>query len=256
MSDEILCGIPVWHELVTKETDKAKAFYTALFGWDTQSWPMGEGKEYTMFAMGEKSICGINDQNGPEGVPAHWITYFSVADADAAVAANAEAGGETLMPPMDIPDVGRFAVVKDPQGAVWCPFKYGNDPVLPDFAQLKAGDFIWEELLTSDPEAAAAHYAKVLGYDVEAVDMGEIGKYRVMKVAETGLAGIMAMPPGVEAPPHWLPYIKSDDVDASLAKALELGGKTLMPPMDIAGVGRVCVLADPLGAAIAVFKPE
>ncbi len=256
MSESILTGIPVWHELVTKETDKAKAFYTALFGWDTQAWPMGEGKEYTMFALGEKSLCGINSENVPDNCPAYWITYFSVADADAATAANAEAGGVTLVPPMDIPEVGRFSVVKDPQGALWCPFKYNQTPQLPDFENMKAGDFAWEELLTSDPEAAAAHYAKVLGYEVDTVDMGEIGSYRLLKVSGTGLAGVMAMPPGVEAPPHWLPYILSEDIDATFAKAVELGGKGFMPPMDIAGVGRICVVADPLGAAIAAFKPE
>jgi uncharacterized protein len=256
MSDKILSGIPVWHELVTRETDKAKAFYSALFGWGTQAWPMGEGKEYTMFAMGEKHLCGIDDQNGPENCPAYWITYFSVADADAATAANEAAGGETLVPPTDIPEVGRFSLVKDPQGALWCPFKYGQEPVLPDFAQLKAGDFVWEELLTSDPEAASAHYAKILGYEVESMEMGGIGTYHLLKVAGTGLGGVMAMPPGVEAPPHWLPYIKSDDIDATFAKAAELGGTGLMPPMDIPGVGRVCVIADPMGAAIAAYKSE
>lgn len=253
MTETILRGIPVWHELVTRDTDKCKAFYTALFGWGVQSWPMGEGASYEMFAVGERPICGIDVEHGQVGGPAFWVTHFSVADVDAALAANAAAGGKTLQAGVDVPEVGRVSACRDPQGAMWCPFKGLKDPVLPDFSAIQPGDFVWEELLTSDPVAACEHYGKLLGYEVEETSMGEMGTYRLLKVAGSGLAGVMAMPPEAESPPHWLPYIFMPDVDAAAAKAVELGGCVYVQPMDIPGVGRFSVLADSLGASIAVF---
>ncbi len=255
MSDKTLPGIAVWHELVTRDPEPAKAFYTALFGWGAQSWPMGEGAEYFMFTVGERAVCGIDTEHCPEGAPPFWMTYFSVKDVDAAIAANGAAGGKTLQAGVDIPEVGRIAVLLDPQGAVWCPFRSLKDDVMPDFAALQPGDFTWEELLTPDSEAAATLYAEMLGYEVQLVDMAELGPYRLLKVQGKGLAGIMTMPPALEAPPGWLTYVFMPDVDATAAKARELGGSIHVEPTDLPGTGRFAVLADPQGAVFAVFRP-
>lgn len=116
------------------------------------------------------------------------------------------------------------------------------------------GAFSWSELMTSDPAAAAKFYAALFGWTVKDMDMGT-GPYLVANVGETSVAGIMGMPPGAgPMPPAWGCYVTVDDVDATLAKAASLGGRTVMPPMDVPGVGRMAVLQDPQGAVLSVIK--
>jgi len=116
------------------------------------------------------------------------------------------------------------------------------------------GAFSWSELMTSDPAAAAAFYGELFGW--VARDMGEaMGGYRVVNVGDTGIGGIMGMPPGAPPmPPHWGCYVTVDNLDATLAKCTGLGGKTLMPPMDVPNVGRMAVIQDPQGATISVMQ--
>ena len=115
------------------------------------------------------------------------------------------------------------------------------------------GAFSWNELMTTDPAAAADFYGQLFGWSVQTMEMG-MGPYRVVKVGETSVGGIMAMPP--DSPPmpsSWGAYVTVDNVDATLARCAELGGKTLVPPMDVPGVGRMAVLQDPQGAVISVM---
>ncbi|MDE2564546.1 MAG: VOC family protein [Burkholderiales bacterium] len=113
------------------------------------------------------------------------------------------------------------------------------------------GAFSWNELVTTDPAASAAFYGELLGWSVK--EMGpEMGGYRVVSVGETAVGGIMAVPPDAPPgmPPHWGSYVTVDDVDRTLARGAALGAKTLVPPMDVPGVGRMAVLQDPQGAVI------
>ena len=117
-------GAVCWSELNTRDTAKAAAFYEGLFGWVAKTSDMGEMK-YTEFQNNGQSIGGmmqIQPEWGPD-VPPHWLTYFIVADVDAAVTKASGLGGRALVNPMDIPNVGRFAVLMDPQGAVFAVFK-------------------------------------------------------------------------------------------------------------------------------------
>jgi predicted enzyme related to lactoylglutathione lyase len=112
-----------WNELVTPDTAKAKEFYTGLFGWtaDTQNFgPM----EYTMFKNGERGaggMHGITPEMGP--MPPHWLTYFAVDDCDAKVSLAESLGAKTMKPADDIPGIGRFAILIDPQGAAFAIIK-------------------------------------------------------------------------------------------------------------------------------------
>lgn len=115
------------------------------------------------------------------------------------------------------------------------------------------GAFSWNELMTTDPAAAADFYGKLFGWSVQNMDMGT-GPYLVAKTGETSVAGLMGMPPGAPAmPPAWGCYVTVDNVDQTLARCSELGGKTLVPPMDVPGVGRMAVLQDPQGAVLSVM---
>jgi len=130
-------GTLCWNELSTRDTDKAAAFYTAVFGWEakTSSTEGGEGggdpgMAYTEFQVDGRSIAGMMAMmpDMPAEVPSHWLVYFAVDDCEAAVAKVTAAGGKVVTPPMDISSVGRFSVVQDPQGAVFAVIALATPP--------------------------------------------------------------------------------------------------------------------------------
>jgi len=112
-------GALSWNELATRDVDAAKAFYAAVFGWDADTNAYGE-TSYSEWKLGGRSIGGMIAMNEqwPADVPPHWMVYFAVEDADAAVARAGELGGQVAVPPTDTP-AGRFAVLNDPHGAVF-----------------------------------------------------------------------------------------------------------------------------------------
>ena len=128
--DKIPPGTICWHECMTRDGAAAKSFYTALFGWTTSEMPMGDSGNYTMFhpGQGQEALGGFMEMDGPqfEGVPPHWLTYFAVDDVDVAAAKVTELGGTVVVPPTAIPNVGQFAVIADPTGAVIALFHGGG----------------------------------------------------------------------------------------------------------------------------------
>jgi uncharacterized protein len=243
----------VWHELHTSDRPLALKFYATLVGWDTKEVPMGPGEPYGLCFLGGKDIAGITKSQAPASVPPHWLPYIAVDDVDTSAAKAQELGGGVLGAPMDIPNVGRFAVLSDPQGAAFAIHKHAS-PYPEERATPPVGGFCWEELASSDPEAAATFYAGLFGYTVESMDMGPGGTYRILKSGDRQRAGIMKAQPGGPPGSHWLEYILVSDVDASTRNARELGAKTLSEPRDIPTIGRFSVIADPTGATIALFK--
>lgn len=252
----------VWHDLMSTDPAASEAFYKALFDWDVNAVPMkGIGKDggdgtYNMIRVGENDIGGIMPLEA-EGVPSHWIGYVQVDDVDATSEKAASSGGQTCVPPTDIPNVGRFSVVTDPAGAVFSPFKSAHGPI-PD-AEPQMGAFCWNELLTSDAESCAGFYTSVFPWRQETMEMadadGKPTSYHMFKRAnDEGGAGMLQMPPEAESPSHWLPYVLVEDTDAVAAKAKELGAQCFVEPRDIPGMGRFAVFADPTGAFFAVWK--
>ena len=119
------------------------------------------------------------------------------------------------------------------------------------------GSFCWNELMTTDPDRAETFFRELVGWEAEPMSMPEGGTYRVMKRSGKPVGGIMAMPPGMPAgvPPHWGSYLEVDDVDATVRRAVDLGGKVYKEPFDIPGVGRIAVIADPTGAPLSLLTP-
>jgi predicted enzyme related to lactoylglutathione lyase len=151
---------------------------------------------------------------------------------------------------MDIPEVGRMAVLRDPQGAAFSVFSSASEEWTPT-----EGVFVWDELHTTDVEGAKAFYGEVIGWSSSDRDMGEGVTYTMFESGGEQRAGCMTiMQP--DMPPNWLTYIGTDDVDATCTRAEELGAQKLMGPMDIPGVGRSAVLTDPTGAVFALFSPS
>jgi uncharacterized protein len=136
----------VWFELITPDIDKGTSFYPAVVGWGTQAMDMG-GFTYNMLTQGETPQCGVIHPP-MEGVPAQWVSYLSVDDVDAKAKAVVAAGGSIIVPPADIPTIGRFCLVADPQGATFNLFKGEIDNDTPP-----AG-IHWNELWTKDAKAA------------------------------------------------------------------------------------------------------
>jgi predicted enzyme related to lactoylglutathione lyase len=243
----------VWHELHTGDRPKAQKFYATLVGWEIKEVAMGPGEAYGLCLLGGKDIAGITKSMAPAHVPPHWLPYIGVDDVDASAAKATELGGKVLGAPMDIPNVGRFAVLADPLGAAFAIHTH-HTPYPEEPARPAASSFCWEELISTDPEAAATFYASLFGYTVESMDMGPMGTYRILKSGDRQRAGIMKVPAGAPPQSHWLTYILVADVDTSTRNAGELGAKTLVEPRDIPGIGRFSLLSDPTGAAIALFK--
>lgn len=240
-----------WHELHTNDRAKALAFYKQLMGWETKDVAMGPGEPYGLCLMNGKDFAGVTKSMAPAHVPPHWLPYIAVDDVDASAKKATELGGKIVSAPMDIPNVGRFAVLADPQRAVFAIHMhfspYPEEPERPP-----VGAFCWEELMTSDPEAAAQFYSKLFGYTVENVDMGPMGIYRILKRGDRQTAGVMKrMQENVH--PHWMSYLHVKNVDESTKNAQELGAKLCAGPMDIPNVGRFSAIDDPTGAGIALF---
>jgi predicted enzyme related to lactoylglutathione lyase len=242
----------VWHELHTGDRPKAAKFYKQLLGWETKDVPMGPGEPYTLCQQDGKDFAGITKSMAPANVPPHWLPYIGVDNVDALAAKIKELGGKTLMAPMDIPNVGRFAPVTDPQGAAFAIYK-SNSPYPAEPERPPVGAFCWEELYTSDPAAAAKFYAAAFGYSIEEADMGPMGTYRILKRGDRQTAGIMKNVPGGPQQPHWVEYLAVKSVDDSTRNAKELGAQVLMQPADIPKIGRFSIIGDPTGAGIALF---
>lgn len=241
----------VWYEHLTRDVPAAISFYAEVAGWKTE--PFGD--DYKMWVGGQGPLGGVMKLTAEMGgVPPHWMAHVQVDDVDATGAAAKRLGGMVHKAPTDIPEVGRFAVLADPQGAVLSVFRPGGEEMaLHDPA--KEGEFCWNELLTSDAAAAARFYGELLGWKIlDEMDMGPMGKYRVFGQGDLRLGGMMTLPKGASAPPAWLYYLNTADLDAAVARATRKGGKVLNGPMDIPGGGRVAQLLDAQGAAFALHQ--
>ena len=252
MSDrKPLPGKFVWFELVSRDAKRAQAFYREVLGWKVEPFPMGN-VSYEMIYAGDTMIGGYATPTS-DRQPAHWIAYVSVEDVDAAAKTAAVNGGKVVEAPSEIPGVGRRARIADPQGAEICVFKNATgDPA--DALSVPPGRWLWNELHTSDVPKALPFYEKVVGFSHRAMDMGPGGTYHILSREGVDRGGVTShLAPGV--PPHWLPYVDVDDVDATLALARKHGGTVSFGPEDIPGVGRFGGVVDPAGAVLAIMKP-
>lgn len=241
-------GTPSWVDIQTSDPDAAKRFYGALFGWEYDDRPVPQGGVYSMAQIRGRNVAAVAPLPPGQEVPPHWNSYVTVADVDATAARVADTGGTLLMPPFDVMDAGRMALVQDPTGGVVALWQAKNDIG----AQLvnEHGSLCWNELHTPDVATASAFYSQLLGWQPTA--MPDMGEYRVFMLGENGIAG--AMPPAVPGmPAAWLVYFAVDDAEAAVATAKQLGGTVLAEPTDIP-VGRMAMLADPQGAVFAIIR--
>jgi predicted enzyme related to lactoylglutathione lyase len=247
-------GTFIWHDLMTTDLATSKHFYTKLFDWKAVTHEGGMPYTEISTAAGRPQ-GGMMAEDPSKGIPSHWMGYVLVENVDKTTARAVELGGKTLMAPMDIPQVGRFAVLQDPQGATFAPFTYapGHAEKAEEDGPPTHGRFCWDELSTSDPQKAAKFYGALFGWDVQGMDMGGGMTYWMATKDGAQVAGIMKTPKDAPHPPMWLAYVAAD-VDAKAKLSQELGARVYVPPTDIPNVGRFAVLGDPTGATIALFR--
>jgi predicted enzyme related to lactoylglutathione lyase len=244
-----------WYELMTTDKAAARAFYTKVVDWGTQDMEM-PGMTYTMFKAGDQPVSGLMDlpENARKmGAPPAWIGYVAVDDVDAAAAKAKGLGARIHVPPTDIPNVGRFAALGDPQGAIISLFKGGAAGDTPLPRQDMTGGIGWHELYAADWEKAFAFYGEMFGWQkAEAMDMGEMGTYQIFKAGEVALGGMMNKPKQMPVP-AWQYYLNVADIDAATARVTSEGGQVLIGPMQVPGGDWVIHGRDPQGAVFALF---
>jgi predicted enzyme related to lactoylglutathione lyase len=247
-------GTFCWTDLTTTDQNAAKAFYNGLFGWEAEDLPAGEGVFYSMMRLDGKDVAAISPQPQMQleaGVPPTWNSYVSVESADETAEKAKELGATVHAPAFDVLEAGRMAVIQDPQGAfffVWQPRGHFGAALVNE-----PGALVWNELNTTDPEGARGFYSALFGWRIEPFE-GSPELYLSIKNGDVNNGGIRELnQPG--APPHWLVYFGTEDIDAAIAKLQELGGTKMVGPIDIQ-IAKVAVVQDPQGAIFALYAGQ
>jgi uncharacterized protein len=257
----------IWYELLTSDADAAGEFYGKVVGWSSQSSDMPD-MDYRFFSSGDGSddndgvggYMAITPEMAEHGTQPAWIGYIGVDDVDVSVAKLTAAGGATWMPAMDVEGVGRMAMVADPQGAPFYVMKGASDETSHSFAatEPKTGHCAWNELSTTDPEAAKVFYGAQFGWAKDGeMDMGPMGKYEFMKASGGRFALGAVMPKVPEMPVSmWIYYFRVPDIDAAVATIKANGGNILQEPIEIPGGDYSLTAMDPDGAAFGLVGPR
>lgn len=241
----------VWHDLLTEKPDVTRKFYGELLGWTFEP---TEIPDYSIIKSNGRAVGGIVDMRSkdPDENESQWISVLSVPDVDAATKKTRDAGGEIHVKPVDLPGRGRFALVSDPQGAVLAYIRTVDGDPADDRAAV--GEFLWNELWTSDVEDAVPFYRELVGYELEDKKLLD-EDYTVFVQGDTPRAGTITRP-DEDVRSHWLPYVRVDDPAALQARVEDLGGQVLLEASDDIREGTVIIVLDPSGAPVALQKWE
>lgn len=254
----------IWYELLTTDIAGAKSFYDSVVGWNIQD-RSDFPNDYRMIGRSDGKFAGgamqITDEMQQHGARPTWLGYILVPNVDAQAAAIERDGGKVMMPPFDIPGVGRVAMVTDPSGA---PF-YIMKPLPPAGGPNAKSDVFsvdqpqrvrWNELSTADQDGAIDFYRRHFGWSQEGeMDMGEMGKYRFIQVNGVNAGAIMRKPPQLPVS-QWTYYVGVDNIDRAVAAINGGGGKVLNGPMEIPGGEFALNGIDPQGASFGLVGPR
>lgn len=241
-------GTFCWADLATPDVGSAKAFYGGLLDWEFEHMDLGDAPDLVVARRAGARVAALHEATNQ---PPHWNNYVTVEDVDVVARRAQELGGSVFAGPLDVLPAGRMAAISDPQGAIviaWEPVglvgaETVNEP----------GAMTWNDLLTSDVEAARGFYAALFGWEVDPVPESG-GRYWVIKGPDGSNGGMMPLPTeGI--PSFWQPYFAVDSLEAAQAKVRELGGRVLMKPMPVPSGAFVAVL-DPHGATFSLLAGE
>ena len=246
-----------WADNSSTNPAAAKPFYQALFGWDKIEAPMFEGETYTMFQCQGRHVAGFATMM-PDlqamNIPSHWTNYVAVDDVDALADVVTGKGGQILAGPMEVFESGRMLHIQDPTGAqlgLWQARNHIGAGLVNT-----AGAMCWNELLTTDAEAAKAFYAALFDWQYQTDENG----YIMIQNRGRNNGAIMQMDESFGGMPSmWQPYFSVADIDASIAQAQSSGGAIIIPKTEAPGAGHFAYLSDPAGAhfyIIQLLNPE
>ncbi|WP_236654341.1 VOC family protein [Streptacidiphilus anmyonensis] len=247
-----LPGAPCWAQLSARDSEAAQQFYGQLFGWTAETDPDPQYGGYTTFSLGGKPAAAVAPLMNPQQ-PVMWLLSFAAPDVDTGAEAAKAAGAQVWMGPMDVGDLGRWALLSDPTGA---PFALWETKKFSGFGVAEEPDSLsWIDLSTRDKSVAVEFYRKFFNWQVWPHQ-----DYPMVGLSDSMFGGIMEMgdmfPP--EVPSHWNPFFLVADVDASAAKATQLGAEVMHGPVDVEMENgpRIAVIRDPQGATFGVFAPR
>jgi predicted enzyme related to lactoylglutathione lyase len=251
----------IWYELITNDVDGAKAFYTSVMGWGVERFAGSDafegGIDYFIWKAGAVGVGGVMKM---ADTPPAWLAYVYVDDVDATLARALKLGAEVAVPGTDIPNVGRFGVLADPQGAHIAVMRPTPQEEQPERPMTMRGNVGWHELSTTDSKSALAFYSALFGWQpATSMDMGEYGTYSIFRhgadAGDVWLGGASDMAQHMGMPAHWLYYVNVDAMDAALERIKAGGGQVINGPTEVPG-GRAAVCADPQGAVFGVFAHQ
>ena len=255
--DSHTAGTINWVDMVTSDLDAATAFYTGLFGWETEDLPMpGDvGGVYRFFRLGGRDAAAagtLPPEMAAQGIPSHWNVWVASDNADRTVEKAAAAGGQVLMAPATLGPSGRLAMVADPGGAavgIWQAGQHIGAGVVDE-----PGAMTWYEVNTRAFQDNQRFYGEVFGWTAEPLDAPGVN-YATWKLGDRTVGGMLEMNEQWEGiPSAWMVYFATTDTDDAAKRATELGGSVGAPPFDTA-FGRIAVLVDPSGGHFSVVKP-
>jgi len=244
----------VWRDLMTTDQDRAEAFSTQLFGWTVQLMPVEGAEPYRMLHGTHGAFGGITSLDAAHGTPSHWVSYITVDDVDAATARAHTLGGRVATAPQDIPGVGRFSVIIDPQGAIFAPYVSidwpgGDEPQ----GEPQIGDAVRNELVTVNPDTAGTFYQTVVGWAVGDFASPSGEKYPLFKRGDLQVASVLPKPNDVPAS-MWLIYFRVANIEEARSNVTRLGGMPWGPIIEVPPFGRMAWATDPTGAAFALHE--
>jgi predicted enzyme related to lactoylglutathione lyase len=244
-------GSFVWAELATTDPEAAKKFYGDMFGWSYFDAPMPQGV-YTLFQIGGDDVAAVYQAHA--GMPPNWGVYFSTDDVDASAAKAKELGADFLMPPADIGDPGKMAILKDPRGVPFSLWQAKNKIGATYGGPL--GQIMWPEISSNDPTATAAFYGALFGWTTRPESDLDKAQYAEWQHNGQSIGGLLPMigEQWKGVPEYWGVYVTVADCDERAANAEKLGGKICVPPRDIPNTGRFSMISDPQGARINIIQ--
>ncbi len=257
-------GSFIWYELMSPDPAGSKTFYDRVVGWTIAEKSGSPGQDYRMIGRpdGENAggVLGLTPAMVDNGARPTWLAYLSTPDVDACVRAVGADGGSVRMPATDMPGIGRIAMIADPQGAPIYLMTPTPPPRMEDassdvFSVDRPQHIRWNELATSDPDAACAFYCKHFGWSQDgAMDMGPMGKYRFLQQGGIGIGAVMPTIPGTSS--LWRYYIGVDDIDRAKSEVESGGGKVVDGPHEVPGGEFSLYGIDPQGAAFGLVGPR
>jgi len=244
----------VWYELMTTDMDVARAFYTDVVGWSARDFS-APGVPYTLFLSGENAVCGLlhlADEATRSGALPRWLGYVQVDDVDAAAGQVLALGGNVYVPPANIGDISRFAIVTDAQKAVFALIKWTQPWNEPASALRANGRVSWHELFADDCDRALKFYGELFGWRKTIANSGDLGTYQLFASRGETIGGVLTKPPALPAP-FWLHYFNVGDIDAAASRVTAGGGQIVNGPRQAPDGSWIVQCTDPQDAIFALI---